>query len=171
MKEKISEQTKDAVIQFRKLEDSNKLYFMSVILNHLTNGLINDGNYLDSDTAYDNNKLVLDSNSINFDDPMKLATELLILAAKKENITLDLNGIDIEPYIKNKKSIEPGLSSFYKLKLYDKIDFLMETLYDISEIDEVEKTEFDFNELIHELLTYQDEYFGVDEENATMLET
>ena len=105
MKEKISEQTKDAVIQFRKLEDSNKLYFMSVILNHLTNGLINDGNYLDSDTAYDNNKLVLDSNSINFDDPMKLATELLILAAKKENITLDLNGIDIEPYIKNKKSI------------------------------------------------------------------
>ena len=102
---------------------------------------------------------------------MKLATELLILAAKKENITLDLNGIDIEPYIKNKKSIEPGLSSFYKLKLYDKIDFLMETLYDISEIDEVEKTEFDFNELIHELLNYQEEYFGFDEENETMLET
>ena len=171
MKEKISEQTKDAVIQFRKLEDSNKLYFMSVILNHLTNGLINDGNYLDSDTAYDNNKLVLDSNSINFDDPMKLATELLILAAKKENITLDPNGIDIEPYIKNKKAIEPELSSFYKLKLYDKIDFLMETLYDISEIDEVEKTEFDFNELIHELLNYQEEYFGFDEENETMLET
>ena len=47
----------------------------------------------------------------------------------------------------------------------------METLYDISEIDEVEKTEFDFNELIHELLNYQEEYFGFDEENETMLET
>ena len=81
MRENISELTKKAVIEFRKLGNTNKLYFTSIILNHLSNGLINDGNYLNSDEAYENNKLVLESSDINLDDPMKLATNILVIGS------------------------------------------------------------------------------------------
>lgn len=160
MRENISELAKNAVIQFRQLNDSNKLYFTSVILNHITNGQINDGNYSDSDTAYENDKLVFESNDVNLDDPMKLATNLLIVATTKDGLTVNPNGIDIEPYIKDKKAIDPVLSTFYKLEICDKIDFLTEILYDVSEIKGVEELDFDFNELIDEFLTYRKDNFG-----------
>ena len=53
MRENISELAKNAVIEFRKLDDSKKLYVMGIILNHIENGLINDGNYSNSDEAYE----------------------------------------------------------------------------------------------------------------------
>lgn len=162
MRENISELAKNAVVQFRTLDDSNKLYFTSVLLNHIYNGLINEDNYLDSDEAYDNGKLVLDANDINLDDPMKLATDLLVIAASKENITINPNGYDIEPYVKDKKIINPVLATFYKLSMCDKIDFLTEIFNDIFEIDEVKKVNFDFNGLINEFLDYRKYHFGSD---------
>ena len=54
MRENISELAKNAVIEFRKLDDSKKLYVMGIILNHIENGLINDGNYSNIDEAYEN---------------------------------------------------------------------------------------------------------------------
>lgn len=162
MKENISELSKKAVMQFRKLEDTNKLYFTSVLLNHITYGQINEGNYLDSDAAYENDELVFEASYVNLDDPMKLATNLLVIASAKDGIIINPNGMDIEPYIKDKKSIEPVLSAFYKLEYRDKIDFLTEILYDISEIKEVEeKLDFDFNELINEFLEYSKSTFGI----------
>lgn len=160
MRENISELSKNAVMQFRQLNDSNKLYFTSVILNHITYGQINEGNYLDSDTAYENDELVFEASFVNLDDPMKLATNLLIVATTKDGLTINPNGIDIEPYIKDKKTIDPVLSAFYKLEYRDKIDFLTEILYDVSEIKEVEELDFDFNGLIDEFLTYRKNTFG-----------
>lgn len=160
MRENISEYAKNAVNEFRKLDEVNKLYFISVILNHIDNGLINDGNYTDSDEAYENDKLVFQATDVNFDDPMKLATNLLVLGATKDGISINPNGIDIEPYIKDMKSINPVLSTFYKLEICDKIDFITEIIYDISEIKGVESINFDFNKLINEFLTYRKETFG-----------
>ena len=166
MRENISDLAKNAVIEFRTLGDSQKLYFMSIILNHIYNGLINDGNYVNSDEAEENDKIVFEATNVNLDDPMKLATNLLIVAATKDGITINPNGIDIEPYIKDRKSLDKILSMFYKLELVDKIDFLTEIIYDISEIKEVEKLDFDFNELINEFLTYRRETFGGYESNS-----
>lgn len=166
MKENISELSKNAVMQFRQLNDSNKLYFTSVVLNHITNGQINEGNYLDSDTAYENDELVFEANYVNLDDPMKLATNLLVIASAKDGLTINPNGMDIEPYIKDKKTIAPVLSTFYKLEYRDKIDFLTEIFYDISEIKEVEKAlDFDFNELVNNFLDYSKTTFGIGENN------
>ena len=160
MRENISEYGKNAVNEFRKLDEVNKLYFVSVILNHIDNGLINDGNYTDSDEAYENDKLVFQATDVNLDDPMKLATNLLVLGATKDGISINPNGIDIEPYIKDMKSINPVLSTFYKLEICDKIDFITEIIYDISEIKDIESINFDFNKLINEFLTYRKETFG-----------
>ena len=160
MRENISEYAKNAVNEFRKLDEVNKLYFISVILNHIDNGLINDGNYTDSDEAYENDKLVFQATDVNLDDPMKLATNLLVLGATKDGISINPNGIDIEPYIKDMKSINPVLSTFYKLEICDKIDFITEIIYDISEIKGIESINFDFNKLKNEFLTYRKETFG-----------
>ena len=160
MRENISKYAKNAVNEFRKLDEVNKLYFVSVILNHIDNGLINDGNYTDSDEAYENDKLVFQATDVNLDDPMKLATNLLVLGATKDGISINPNGIDIEPYIKDMKSINPVLSTFYKLEICDKIDFITEIIYDISEIKGIESINFDFNKLINEFLTYRKETFG-----------
>ena len=160
MRENISEYAKNAVNEFRKLDEVNKLYFISVILNHIDNGLINDGNYTDSDEAYENDKLVFQATDVNLDDPMKLATNLLVLGATKDGISINPNGIDIEPYIKDMKSINPALSTFYKLEICDKIDFITEIIYDISEIKGIVSINFDFNKLINEFLTYRKETFG-----------
>jgi len=92
-----AQELKEVLIEFRKLSDENKLYTISVLLNHLSNGLINDGNYSDVDDAYENDKSVLTNLDINLDDPMKLATDLLIISSTKEDITINPNGIDIEP--------------------------------------------------------------------------
>lgn len=173
MRNNISEELKEVLIEFRKLSDENKLYTISVLLNHLSNGLINDGNYSDVDDAYENDKSVLTNLDINLDDPMKLATDLLIISSTKEDITINPNGIDIEPYVnKNSKlEIRTIVSKFYRLDFKDKIDFFIETLYDISEIKEVQKMDFDFNGLIDELLTYSKMKIGENNENNLEIET
>lgn len=167
MRENVSENVKNIFNDFKKCSDSKKYYISIVLLNHLSNGLINDGNYLDSDEAYENDALVLEPSFINFDNPMNVATELLLLASSKNNIVIDPNGIDVEPYIpkKIKKEISQILSEFYKLNYKDKIDFITEMLYNISMIQEVEKFDFDFNGLINELLTYRKETFGTNGTN------
>lgn len=170
MRENISENAKNAVNEFRKLTNSNKLYTMSVILNHWYNGLINDGNYSNSDEAYENDKLVFLPNEVNLDDPNKLATNLLVVGTNKDGLTINPNGIDIEPYIKDMKSISPILSSFYKLGICDKVDFITEICYDISEIKDVDKLDFDFNDLINELLSYRKNTFGGYETNSLEIE-
>lgn len=167
MKNKISEELKNILIEFESLSNSNQLYIISILLNHLDNGLINEGNYLTSDEAYEKEKKVLESYQINLDDPMKLATNLLIVASTINGITINPNRIDIEPYIssKVKKEISNILKNFYKLDYKNKIDFLIETIYIISEIEETEKIDFDFNGLIDELLTYSKYEFGENKYN------
>lgn len=161
MKNILSENVRIILKEFYKLSESNKLYMMSILLNHLYNGLISDGNYLSSDEAIENDKIVFEASDIELDDPMKLATNLLVIASAKEGITINPNGIDIEPYIsdKSKKEFNDVLSEFYNLGFIDKIDFLIEIMYDISEIKEVEKINFDFNKLIDNLLTYSKNEF------------
>lgn len=167
MKNKISEELKNILIEFESLSKSSQLYIISILLNHLDNGLINDGNYSTSDEAYENEKKVLESYQINLDDPMKLATDLLVVASSIDNITINPNGIDIEPYInsKSKKEIDNILKNFYKLDYKNKIDFLIETIYIISEIKETEELDFDFNGLIDELLTYSKYEFRENKHN------
>lgn len=162
MKNNLSKELKNILIEFESLSKSNQLYVISILLNHLDNGLINDGNYLTSDEAYENEKKVLESYQINLNDPMKLATDLLVVASSIDNITINPNGLDIEPYIslKSKKEINHILIKFYKLDFKNKIDFLIETIYIISEIEETEELDFDFNGLIDELLTYSKYEFG-----------
>ena len=54
----------------------------------------------------------------------------------------------------------------YKLDFRNKIDFFTETIYDISEIQEVyENINFDFNGLINELLNYSKTEFNIETEN------
>ena len=161
MKNNLSQNLKNVLKEFIELSESNKLYLVSILLNHLYNGLINDGNYLSSDEAIENDKMVFEASDIELDDPMKLATNLLVIASAKEGITINPNGIDIEPYIsdKPKKEFNDVLSKFYNLGFIDKIDFLTEIMYDISEIKEVEKINFDFNKLIDNLLTYSKNEF------------
>ena len=162
MKNNLSQNLKNVLKEFIELSESNKLYLVSILLNHLYNGLINDGNYLSGDEAIENDKMVFDPSDIELDDPMKLATNLLVIASAKEGITINPNGIDIEPYIsdKPKKEFNDVLSKFYNLGFIDKIDFLTEIMYDISEIKEVEKLNFDFNKLIDNLLTYSKNEFN-----------
>jgi len=162
MKNNISKELKEVLYEFKELRDENKLYIISIILNHLDNGLINDGNYTDSDEAYENNKNVLTDRDVGLDDPMKLATNLLVVGANMEETTINPNGIDIEPYVneKSKLEIKSVMSKFYKLDFKNKIDFLIETFYEISEIKDVEKISFDFNGLIDNLLTYSRIEFG-----------
>ena len=161
MKNYLTQNLKNVLKEFIELSESNKLYLVSILLNHLYNGLINDGNYLSSDEAIENDKMVFEASDIELDDPMKLATNLLVIASAKEGITINPNGIDIEPYIsdKPKKEFNDVLSKFYNLGFIDKIDFLTEIMYDISEIKEVEKINFDFNKLIDNLLTYSKNEF------------
>ena len=102
MRENISVDAKNVVMEFRTLSDENKLYFTSVILNHISNGLINDGNYLSSDEAIENDKMVFEPSDVNLNDTMKLATNILVVASAKDGITINPNGIDIEPYINEK---------------------------------------------------------------------
>jgi len=156
MKNKLSEELKNILREFESLSNSNQLYIISILLNHLDNGLINDGNYSTSDEAYESDKKVLESYQINLEDSMKLATNLLVIASVLDNKIINPNGIDIEPYINKKaiKEIENIIKNFYKLDYKNKIDFLIETIYIISEIKETEKIDFDFNGLIDELLTY-----------------
>ena len=106
MKNNISEELKEVLINFRELSKENKIYLMSILLNHLDNGLINDGNYSSSDEAYENDKLVLESFNLNLENTMALATQLLLVGANLQDIIIDLNGIDIDPFIKEKVKYE-----------------------------------------------------------------
>lgn len=173
MKNNISEELKEVLINFRELSKENKIYLMSILLNHLDNGLINDGNYSSSDEAYENDKLVLEPFNLNLENAMVLATQLLLVGANLENIVIEPNGVDIEPFIneKVKNETKEVLSKFYKLDFKNKIDFLTETIYDIFEIQEVyENIEFDFNGLINELLNYSKIEFNTKNENNLELE-
>ena len=157
MKNNVSEELKKVLINFRELSEENQMYIISILLNHLNNGLINDGNYSDSDDAYENNKLVLEPSLIGLENCNYLANALLMFASLKNKIIINPNGIDIEPYIleSSKNVCKDVLSKFYKLCFKDKVDFFIETLYDISIIEGTEKyIDFDFNGLIDNLLTY-----------------
>ena len=165
MKNEVSNSVVKAENKFRKLKDFQKLYYISVLLNHLYNGLINDGNYLSEDEAFENGADVLLAELIYLDDPIKLATNLLVIGSKLENKIINPNGIDIEPYIDNVDKL--GINYFYNLNFKDKIDFLMNAIYLISEIDEVSQLNIDFNDIINELLNYSKSIFGV---NENMLE-
>ena len=160
MRENVSDNVKETLNEFRKLGKIKELYFASIILNHLYNGLINDGNFLDSDEAYDNEKDVLEDFNIGLENDKELPTRMLLLASNMEDVIINSNGKDIEPYIKDIDSLKPILSKFYKLNYKDKIDFLSEIIYDISLIKETKILDFDFNELINELLSYRKETFG-----------
>lgn len=166
MRENISVSVKEAVEEFRKLSDVKQLYFTSTILNHLNIGLINEGNHLDSDEAYDNNELVLEPSFIGLENDTNLATKLLLIATEMENISINPNGEDIEPYIKDIKEIKPMIARFYRLEYEDKIDFLAEVIYDISIIENTKKIDFDFNGLIDDILTYRKETFGSSDINS-----
>ena len=173
MKNNISEELKEVLINFRELSKENKIYLMSILLNHLDNGLINDGNYSSSDEAYENDKLVLEPFNLNLENTMALATQLLLVGANLQDIIIELNGIDIEPFIneKVKNETKEVLSKFYKLDFKNKIDFLTETIYDVSEIQEVyENINFDFNGLIYELLNYSKTEFNIKTENNLEIE-
>ena len=161
MKENVSENVKKALEKFDELSDSQKLYQASIILNHLDNGLINDGNYLSEDEALENDKDVLFSDMILLDDPMKLATNLLVIGTSIDNITVQPNGIDIEPYIKDIEKLP--LKEFYQLSFKDKIDYLAEMFYEISIIEKVKQLGFEFNMLIKMFLDVSNEYFGTNE--------
>lgn len=167
MKNNLSENVRIILKEFYELSESNKLYMMSILLNHTTNGLINDGNYLSSDEAIENDKIVFEPIDVNLDDTMKLVTNLLVVASAKDGITINPNGIDIELYISetNKKEFKDVLSKFYNLSFVDKIDFLTEILYDVSEIKEIEELNFDFNTLIDNFITYSKNQFGENEYN------
>lgn len=169
MRENISDYAKEAVEEFRKLGDVKQLYFTSIILNHLKKGLINESNHLDSDEAYDNDALVLESSFIGLENEINLDTKLLLVATEMENVSINPNGEDIEPYIKDVKDIKPMISRFYRLEYKDKIDFLAEIIYDISTIENTKKMEFDFNGLIDNILTYRKETF--ESSDINMLET
>lgn len=146
---------------------------MSILLNHLDNGLINDGNYSSSDESYDNDKLVLEPFNLNLENAMTLATQLLLVGANLQDIIIEPNGIDIEPFIneKVKKEIKEVLSKFYKLDFKNKIDFLTETIYDVFEIQEVyENINFVFNGLINELLNYSKIEFNTKIKNNLEIE-
>lgn len=173
MKNNISEELKEVLINFRKLSKENKIYLMSILLNHLDNGLINDGNYSSSDESYDNDKLVLEPFNLNLENAMTLATQLLLVGANLQDIIIEPNGIDIEPFIneKVKKEIKEVLSKFYKLDFKNKIDFLTETIYDVFEIQEVyENINFVFNGLINELLNYSKIEFNTKIKNNLEIE-
>ncbi len=157
MKENISELTKIAVNKFNKLSESEKLYSLSILLNHIYNGLINDGNFSDEEEAIENDKLVLKGEDLGIDNIMGLATSLLLLATDKEKILVNPNGVDIEPYVKNKENL--NIKEFYNLNYEEKIDYLAEVFYIISEIKESEKCEINFYDIIKELLDYSNYYF------------
>ena len=155
MRENMNEMTKRAIQKFEDMEMISKIYFASVIINHIENGLINDGNFSDEDEAYENDKLVFKMSDVFVENPMILATGLLLIGAKLDDVEIDPNGIDIEPYIKDISRIEAMMSQFYKLTFREKIDFLSRCFYDISEIKEVEENlNFDFNELVRNILDY-----------------
>lgn len=160
MRENISVQVKETLEEFRKLNSADRLYVTSIILNRIKYGLINDGNYLDSDDAYNDDKLVLEPQFIGLDNDTNLATQLLLVASQMNEISIDPNGIDIEPYVKNLKDLEFILSKFYKLNYCDKLDFISEIIYDISNIDNVQSIDFDFNGLINEIVNYRQDNFG-----------
>jgi len=169
MNENISKNTKEAVENFRKLGDIKEIYFTSIILNHLNYGLINEGNFVDSDEAYEQDKLVLEPEYIGLENDTDLAIKLLLIATEMEGITVNPNGRDIEPYVKDIKEIRPVISKFYKLEYSEKLDFLAEIIYDISEVDEVKKIDFDFNGFINEIIDYRKETCKT--ENKNSLET
>lgn len=157
MKENETKKTILAVEIFRNLKKFQQIYTVSILLNHLSNGLINDGNYLNEEEADKNGKPVLYDFDIGLENPMLLATNLLLIGLNMENIVLKPNGQDIEPYIKDKESL--NIKNFYKLSFQEKIDFLAEIFYIVSEIEEVKTLRFDFNEVINNLLTYSRENF------------
>ena len=172
MKENLDKNVRELLNEFERLNKINKLYMLSILISHLEKGLINDGNYLDSDIAYENDKLVLNANDINLDDPMKFATNILILSSTLNNKIINPNGIDIEPYVdeNSKNIIKPLQAKFYKLNFKNKIDFLTEIVYVVSEIQETNELDFDFNGLINELLTYSKNNFFTTSYNNLELE-
>jgi len=173
MKNNVSEELKKVLINFRELSEENQVYIISILLNHMSNGLVNDGNYFDSDEAYENDKLVLEPSLIDLENCNYLATALLMFGALKNKIIINPNGIDIEQYIPedSKNKCKDVLSKFYRLCFKDKVDFFIETLYDISIIEGIEKyIDFDFNGLIDNLLTYSKNEFGKNGENNLEIE-
>lgn len=170
MFENVSKKVMETVTNFRKLEDTKKLYIISIILSHIENGLINDGQFLDVDSAYENDKLVLVPEDVGLSETLLLATKILLIAANKEGITINANGIDIEPYVKDKKSISPILSNFYKLNFCDKIHFIPEVLYEVSQIKDTKILDYDFNELIDNFLTYIKYTFGTSKTNFLIID-
>lgn len=157
MKENLSNKTKIALKKFNDLSEIEQMYSLSVLLNHLSNGLINDGNFLDEDEAYENDKLVLKGEDLGINNVMYLATSLLLLAAEKDRIIINTNGIDIEPYIKNTENL--NIKEFYNLNYEEKIDYLTEVFYIVSEIKESEKCKINFYEIIKNLLDYSNYFF------------
>lgn len=169
MKENLSQNTRIAIANFVEMEERQQLYEVSIIINHIENGLVNDGNYSDEDEAYENDKLVFKMSDVLLDNPMALATSLLLIGAKLDKVDIDPNGIDIEPYIKDSEKLK--MSDFYKLTFKEKIDFITEIFYIISEIKEVEENlDFDFNELIGNMLDYSNKTFGRNEKNNLEIE-
>ena len=72
--------------------------------------------------------------------------------------------------MKKIKEFKEVLSKFYNLSFVDKIDFLTEILYDVSEIKEIEELNFDFNELINSFLNYRNENFGSEKTSSLDIE-
>lgn len=170
MKENISTQVKEVLGKYDKLSENKRLYFTSIILNHINCGLINEGNYLDSDVAYENDKLVLEPQFIGLENDIDLTTKLLLTAAQMDNVVINPNGIDIEPYVKDMSDIKPILSQFYKLEFCDKLDFIAEIIYDISSIEAVKTIDFNFNGLINEIISFRQENFGCSDKDSLEVE-
>ena len=155
MKTEVSKEVRDLVNNYTNMNQNELLGLTAIILGHWHNGLLNEKNRLDINECYENNEIVFLPSDVNLENAIELATLLIIKKSEQENSVINPNGIDIEPYIKDKKIYDLILSNFYKLKIYDKLDFLIELFYDVSEIEYIKKINYDFNGLIDELLTYQ----------------
>ena len=159
MQKIMNKKVENLLFKFKILYNTDKLFVVSMLLHHMDKGLINDGNYMNRDQAYANNKFVLEANQVNLDNPMKLAIKLLMVGNNLKSPTTNSNRLDIEPFINKMDILSPILVGFYNLNIKEKIDFLIESIYDISKIKEITKLDFNFNKLIRNLKNYSEDKF------------
>lgn len=153
MIEEKSEKCEELVSLFEELKESEKLDVMSILFEHIDNELINDGNYATGDEALENDKEVLTSIDIGFNTTKPLAIQLFNYKRKMYNMEM-LEIKDVETNIKITDSINQILKQFYKLPFCDKLDFLIESMYLLSMIKEVNNN-LDTNEIIGNILDFK----------------
>lgn len=133
MIEGMSKASQMAFEALEKLELDEKLTLLAVLFEHWDNELINDGNYIKPEDAYERNKAVFTPMDLGLNNIKDLAecfktlSQLSLVDNEHETNETQFPDV-IESQVHQTSGVKSALTSFYRLSFKNKLDYFAELL-------------------------------------------